>query len=67
MHIDQRYETQLDAFLTSEMAFIKTRLHGLEMNSHPEAEDAACRLQIVYQYMLDRLISSNLKNNKRLN
>tara|TARA_B100001250_G_scaffold386358_1_gene382812 strand:+ start:285 stop:488 length:204 start_codon:yes stop_codon:yes gene_type:complete len=67
MHIDQRYETQLDAFLTSEMAIIKSTLHGLEANSHPEAEETFCRLQIVYQYMLDRLISSNLKNNKRLN
>ena len=51
MHIDQRYETQLDAFLTSEMAIIKSTLHGLEANSHPEAEETFCRLQIVYQYM----------------
>ena len=67
MHIEQQYETQLDAFLASEMAIIKSTLHGLEMSSHPEAQETFCRLQIVYQYMLDRLISSNLKNDKRLN
>ena len=66
MHIEQQYETQLDAFLASEMAIIKSTLHGLEMSSHPEAEETFCRLQIVYQYMLDRLISHNLHNENRL-
>ena len=66
MHTNKEYQIHLDAFLTSEMVFIKSILNDLEMDSHPEAGEAICRLNIVYEYMKDRLISASLKKDKRL-
>ena len=50
--------------LSSEMMLIKHAQHGLQHSDHPGAARQMMQLQIVYDYMKDRLITTNLKTKR---
>ena len=64
---EEEYILNYEAVLSSEMMLIKHAQHGLQHSNHPGAASQMMQLQIVYDYMKDRLITTNLKNEKKLN
>tara|TARA_Y100001963_G_scaffold99187_1_gene136533 strand:- start:1688 stop:1894 length:207 start_codon:yes stop_codon:yes gene_type:complete len=64
---EEEFISSYEAVLSSEMMLIKHAQHGLQHSKHPEATRQMMQLQIVYDYMKDRLITTNLKNEKKLN
>jgi len=64
---EEEYILNYEAVLSSEMMLIKHAQHGLQYSNHPGAARQMMQLQIVYDYMKDRLITTNLKNEKKLN
>tara|TARA_A100001391_G_scaffold104576_1_gene69808 strand:- start:1170 stop:1376 length:207 start_codon:yes stop_codon:yes gene_type:complete len=64
---EEEYILNYEAVLSSEMMLIKHAQHGLQHSNHPGAARQMMQLQIVYDYMKDRLITTNLKNEKKLN
>ena len=64
---EQEFISNYEAVLSSEMMLIKTAQHGLQHSNHPSAAKQFWHLQIVYDYMKDRLITTNLKKEKKLN
>ena len=64
---EEEYILNYEAVLSSEMMLIKHAQHGLQHSKHPGAARQMMQLQIVYDYMKDRLITTNLKNEKKLN
>ncbi len=64
---EQEFITNYEAVLSSEMMLIKHAQHGLQYSKHPEAARQLWQLQVVYEYMRDRLLTTNLKNEKKLN
>jgi|TARA_A100001515_G_C4533051_1_gene197554 hypothetical protein len=64
---EEEYILNYETVLSSEMMLIKHAQHGLQHSNHPGAARQMMQLQIVYDYMKDRLITTNLKNEKKLN
>jgi|TARA_Y100000592_G_scaffold41655_1_gene66054 hypothetical protein len=64
---EQDFISNYEAVLSSEMMLIKQTQHGLQYSTHPGAARQLWQLQIVYEYMRDRLLATNLKNEKKLN
>ena len=64
---EEEFISSYEAVLSSEMMLIKHAQHGLRHSKHPGAARQMMQLQIVYDYMKDRLITTNLKNEKKLN
>ena len=64
---EEEFISSYEAVLSSEMMLIKHAQHGLQYSKHPGAARQMMQLQIVYDYMKDRLITTNLKNEKKLN
>ena len=64
---EEEFISNYEAVLSSEMMLIKHAHHGLQHSKHPGAVRQKMQLQIVYDYMKDRLITTNLKNEKKLN
>ena len=68
MNIEEHeFISNYEAVLSSEMMLIKHAQHGLQHSKHPGAARQMMQLQIVYEYMRDRLLATNLKNEKKLN
>jgi hypothetical protein len=64
---EREFISNYEAVLSSEMMLIKHAQHGLQDSKHPEAVRQLWQLQVVYDYMRDRLLTTNLKNEKKLN
>jgi len=64
---EQDFIFNYEAVLSSEMIMIRNAQYGLRFSEEPGASREHWRLQIVYEYMRDRLLTTNLKKQKRLN
>ena len=63
---EQEFISQYEAVLSSEMIMIRNAQYGLRFSKDPGASREHWRLQIIYEYMRDRLLATNVKNEKRL-
>ena len=67
MRTEQECTTKYEDIIASEMTLIRSaQVDLLQRRPEPELRSQFNMLEIVYNYLRDRLISVNLRNEKRL-